>query len=479
MIARLIRILLRAFYREVGIAGLERLPRGRPLVLVANHVNALVDPLLVLGTLPVRARFLAKHTLWKMPGLGPLLAAGGAIPVYRRQDEGVDPPNNPRSDQRLLRQATSRVAEPIAGLRNVEAFARCHEELAAGRSIALFPEGISHNLPGLQPLKTGAARIALEAEERFGDFGVRIVPVGLLFDARPRFRSRAFVQVGEPIDPAAEAAAYREAVGEPGGRAAAVRALTARIDAGLRAVTLNYASWEEARLIARAAELIGRPELELPGRRSLEEGIELRRALLAGYRELAERSPEKVAAAAEVVRRYDRLLRVLGVRDDQVAAKYPPLGVARFIAHTLVRLLVHLPVALVGTALNAVPYLLVSAIARRVSHAPDQVATWKVYPALGVYPACWIAQGVALGAWLDRPWLGLLAVVVAPITGYAALRFHETRLNFAREARAYMLLRTRGRLAAELRAMREEVYRQVQSLVEEYETLREGQPSQP
>ncbi len=72
-----------------------------------------------------------------------------------------------------------------------------------------------------------------------------------------------------------------------------------------------------------------------------------------------------------------------------------------------------------------------------------------------------------------------LAVVVAPITGYAALRFHETRLNFAREARAYMLLRTRGRLAAELRAMREEVYRQEQSLVEEYETLREGQPSQP
>lgn len=454
LIVRLIRLLLRAFYREVGVAGLERLPRRRPLLLVANHVNALVDPLLVLGTLPVRARFLAKHTLWKMPGLGPLLAAGGAIPVYRRQDEGVDP------------------------AKNAEAFARCHEELAAGGSIALFPEGISHNLPGLQPLKTGAARIALEAEERFGDLGLRIVPVGLLFDVRPRFRSRAFVQVGEPIDPAPEAAAYRGAAGEPGGRAAAVRALTARIDAGLRAVTLNYASWEEARLIARAAELIGRPELELPGRRSLEEGIELRRALLAGYRELAERRPEKVAAAAEAVRRYDRLLRVLGLRDDQVAARYPPAGVARFIGRSLLRLLVHLPVALAGTALNALPYLIVTAIARRVSHAPDQVATWKVFPSLLVYPLCWIAQGIAVGAWLDRPWLGLLAVVAAPITGYAALRFHETRLNFAREARAYLLLRTRGRLAAELRTMREEVYRQVQSLVEEYETLREGRASQ-
>ena len=54
----------------VGPNGLERLPRGRPLLLVANHVNALVDPLLVLGTLPVRARFLAKHSLWRAPVLG-------------------------------------------------------------------------------------------------------------------------------------------------------------------------------------------------------------------------------------------------------------------------------------------------------------------------------------------------------------------------------------------------------------------------
>ncbi|HEX5757904.1 MAG TPA: 1-acyl-sn-glycerol-3-phosphate acyltransferase [Thermoanaerobaculia bacterium] len=464
MIVRLIRLLLAAFYREIGVAGLERLPRGRPLLLVANHVNALVDPLLVLGTLPVRARFLAKHTLWKMPGLGPLLDVGGAIPVYRRQDEGGD-----------------------AG-RNVEAFAKCHEELAAGGAVALFPEGVSHNLPGLQPLKTGAARIALEAEERFGGqphggsgereagggLGVRIVPVGLIFDVRPRFRSRAFVQVGEPIDPAPELAAFRAAAAggdDAGARAAAVRALTARIDAGLRAATLNYASWEEARLIARAAELIGRPGLELPGRRSLEEGIELRRALLAGYRELAERCPEKVAAAAEAVRRYDRLLRALGLRDDQVAARYPPAGVARFIGHTLLRLLVHLPVALVGTVLNALPYLLVTAIARRFRHAPDQVATWKVFPSLFVYPLCWLAQGIALGAGLGRPGLGALATVAAPFTGYAALRFHETRLNFAREARAYLLLRRRGDLAGELRMMREEVYRQVQGLVEEYQAV--------
>jgi 1-acyl-sn-glycerol-3-phosphate acyltransferase len=455
LIRAAVRLLLAAFYREVTAVGRERLPAGRPLVVVANHVNGLIDALLVLGTLPVRARFLAKSTLWKIPLLSRLLDLAGAIPVYRRQDEGVDPS------------------------RNTETFARCREVLAGGGTVALFPEGTSHNLPALQPLKTGAARIALEAETEHKGLGVRIVPVGILFDVRPRFRSRAFVQVGEPIDPAPElaslaraAARASDSAGTAEERAAAVRELTARIDAGLRAVTLNYASWDEARLIARAADLVGRPELELPRRRSLAEGVELRRALLAGYRELAAHRPKRVAAAAAAVRRYDRLLRALGLRDDQVAARYPARGAARFVVRSLARLLLHLLLALVGTALNLLPYLAISVLARQVRDAPDQGATWKVFPSLLVYPLGWIAAGVAIGHWSGSPWLGLLAALAAPPAGWAALRFQETRLRFAREVRAYLLLRTQGRRAAEVRAMREEVYREVEELTAEWEALR-------
>jgi 1-acyl-sn-glycerol-3-phosphate acyltransferase len=447
ILSRLARLLLAAFYREVAVVGRERLPRSRPLVIVANHVNGLVDPLLILGTLPVRARFLAKSTLWKIPVLGRLLTLGGAIPVYRRQDVGEE--------------AKLSGAEAVAE-KNRETFARCRAVLAAGGAVALFPEGTSHNLPALQPLKTGAARIALEAEAERRQAAapgeaVQIVPVGLLFDVRPRFRSRAFVQVGEPIDLAAE----------PVG---AVRELTARIDAGLRVVTLNYTSWDEARLIARAADLVGRPELELPRRRSLAEGIELRRALLAGYREIAARRPERVATAAEAVRRYDRLLRALGLRDDQVAAAYPPFGVARFVAQSLLRLLVHLPLAVVGTALNLLPYLIVRIIARQVRHAPDQGATWKVFSSLVVYPVGWALAGIAVTRWTGSAWLGVLAALAAPWAGWAGLRFHETRLRFGREAWAYLVLRTRGHAAADVRRMRDEVYREVEDLIAEWES---------
>lgn len=428
-----VRFVLKVFFREVEVVGAERIPRDRPVVLVANHVNGMIDPLLLLGPLPVQPRFLAKSTLWNIPVIRPLLAMAGAIPVYRRQDEGADP------------------------TKNAETFARSHELLAAGGALALFPEGKSHSEPALQPLKTGAARIVLEAERKLPGLGTRIVPVGLLFDAKETFRSRALVQVGEPIDPAPEVEmAERDPV-------AAVRSLTGRIDDALQDVTLNYETWEDARLIARAADLYRRRSPELPGRGRLSEAVTFRRAFLEGYQDLRARHPERVAAVAGAVREYDRLLHAFRLRDDQVAAAYPPSPVLRFVVRSLFRLLIHLPVAIVGTILTWPVYRLVGAIVRRATRDPDQVATLKLFGALILFPLAWIAEGWLVGHYLGT-WIGVALALTAPLTAYGALLFHDQRLIFWREARAYLLLRTRKRLAAELKARRETVLREVEEL---------------
>jgi glycerol-3-phosphate O-acyltransferase/dihydroxyacetone phosphate acyltransferase len=434
----LVRLVLRIFFREVEVVGAERIPRDRPLVLVANHVNGLVDPLLLIGPLPVTPRFLAKSTLWKIPVVRPFLDLAGAIPVYRKQDEGSDP------------------------AKNAETFARSHELLAKGGALALFPEGTSHSDPALKPLKTGAARIVLEAERKYPGLGARIVPVGLLFDAKETFRSRALVRVGEPIDPAPEIAQdSRDPV-------AAARALTARIDEELKEVTLNYETWEDARLIARAADLYRHRELTLPTRGSLAEGFAFRHAFLEGYRDLRARHPDKIAAAARCVREYDALLSAAGLRDDQVGAAYPPSPVLRFIIRTLLRLLVHLPLAAIGTVLNYPTYRLVGEIVKRLLRLPpDQTATFKVFGALLFFPLAWIAEGWLVGHYLGA-WTGLAVALLAPLTGYVALLFHDRRAIFWHEARAYLLLRTRKRLAEELRSRREAVLRQVEELASLY-----------
>jgi 1-acyl-sn-glycerol-3-phosphate acyltransferase len=441
----LVRLVLAVFFREVEVVGEEKVQPGRPLLLVANHVNALVDPLLIFGPLPVYPRFLAKSTLWGIAFLRPFLALAGVIPVYRRQDEpeGGAAPVTPAS-------------------RNEETFARCHEVLAAGGAIAIFPEGTSHNQPALQPLKTGAARIVLEAERKHPGLGTRIVPVGLVFDRKGKFRSRALVQVGEPLDPADDLPLYQE------DGPAAVRRLTARIDEGLKAVTLNYPSWEEARLIARAADLWARPALDVPRARKLEETAGLTRALLAGYRDLQNRYPDRVAALAQAVRGYDRLLEACRLTDEQVASAYPPSPVLRFVSRSLLRLLLHLPLAIVGTVLNYVPYRLIGLIASRAAaKSPDLEATFKVFGALLLYPLAWLLEALLVG-WNRGPWLGLLTFAAAPATGWAALLFHERRKYFWKEARAYLLLRTRRGVREELKARRGEVYGALEALAEEW-----------
>ncbi|MFI5183221.1 MAG: 1-acyl-sn-glycerol-3-phosphate acyltransferase, partial [Vicinamibacteria bacterium] len=142
---------------------------------------------------------LAKSTIFRHPVMGPLLFFAGALPVYRRRDQGADV------------------------TRNSDTFSRCHALLAAGGSIAIFPEGMSHSLERQPPLKTGAARIVLGAESRRGPLGVRVVPVGLRYDAKERFRTRVFVHLGPALDAAPEVITYQERPGE------SVRALTGRI----------------------------------------------------------------------------------------------------------------------------------------------------------------------------------------------------------------------------------------------------------
>jgi 1-acyl-sn-glycerol-3-phosphate acyltransferase len=156
MASRLAHLTLGVFFRDVEMVGRERIPPGVPLLVIANHVNNLIDPMVILGYTGVKPRFLAKSTLWRHPIVAPVLLLLGALPVYRRRD-----------------------GAPVE--RNFETFARCRVALARGETIAIFPEGYSHNEPGAVPLKTGAARIALEAGAH-GALGLRVLPIGIVYE---------------------------------------------------------------------------------------------------------------------------------------------------------------------------------------------------------------------------------------------------------------------------------------------------------
>ena len=165
----LIRLLLWLFYRRIDVVGRERIPETGPVIVAANHHNALVDAMLIMATIPRPITVLAKAPLFRHPLIGPPLWMIGAVPVHRRAESGDDP------------------------RRNDEMFAAAIEALRAGGVILIFPEGRSQPQPILMPLRTGAARLTeaitariVEAEDQYSLELLRVLERAWLEEAARR-----------------------------------------------------------------------------------------------------------------------------------------------------------------------------------------------------------------------------------------------------------------------------------------------------
>jgi glycerol-3-phosphate O-acyltransferase/dihydroxyacetone phosphate acyltransferase len=420
----LVRFLMVIWFRSIEVVGADGCPSGVPMIVIGNHENGLIDPMLIAASLPVRPRFVAKSTLWKNPLLRFFFSLGRIIPVYRKQDAG----------------------EGADMSKNAETFAAAAKVLGSGGSICIFPEGQSHTEPMLQPLKTGAARMAMS-----GPPSLRILPVGIAFDRRDRFRSRALLVVGEPIDPAAERARYDS---DPKG---AVHALTDRMAAGLQAVTINVPTWEERRLLERAVE-IARPEEE-----TLEARTRLTRAFFEAYQWLRSAKPEEVEALRAEVARYDRTLRVLGLSDTELRERYTAGSVVRWASRFVRLVLLRLPMGITGAILHALPYQLPRLVAKRRAKELDQPASWKLMAAVVIYPVWWLLLAGIVFA-LRGGELAFWTLVLVPVTGYVALLWLEGSVRLADQARAFLLMPLRKRLIAGLGPRRETIRKEIADL---------------
>jgi 1-acyl-sn-glycerol-3-phosphate acyltransferase len=396
-------------------------------------MNSLLDGFLARTMLPREPRPLAAATLWDMAVLRPLLIAVGAIPVYRQQDS----------------------QDPGHTEKNADMFSACHEALAQGACIVVFPEGESHAGSELKKLKTGVARIALGAEQHRGPLGLRIVPVGLNFDARQKFRSRVLISIGKPVDPLAGLsrvdAQCRESVGQ----------VMSLVEEGIKSVTLNYPSWEEAKLVQRAAVLYGERKPPGSGQESLAGEFSVQKQLADAYQRTRDRNPRRVARITEAVNSYDRLLRVLSVQHEHVVQEHPKLLEAIYSVRKLSLFLVRLPLALLGVFLNGLPFYLTRALSH-MKIRPDRQSTAKFFGGLVLYPLCWTLQAHLLGGEVISP---LAWWLLAPLSGIASLLFSERHAQLLEELRTYLKLKTHSEMRQELAQRLETVRIEVAELL--------------
>lgn len=200
-------IALHWFYSSIEVVNKERIPSRGPVLLAASHHNALVDALIAVWISPRPLTLTAKATLMENTLLAWLLSLIGVVPLRRAADE-------------------KKKGEVVDASRNASSFDSLLTVLANGGVILIFPEGKSHSEPELAPLRTGVARIALEAKNVRGIAGLEIVPLGLSFEDKGNPGTTVLAEVGEPL--------LLDEMGDE-----SVESLTARVAQGLRAVSLK------------------------------------------------------------------------------------------------------------------------------------------------------------------------------------------------------------------------------------------------
>ena len=451
----LARALVRLFYHRVDVVGIERVPTAGPLVIVANHRNALVDPLILIATLPRTLRPMAKAPLFRHPILAPFLRLAGALPVHRRQDPGSDP------------------------ARNAAMFRGVGTALREGEAILVFPEGVSQPEPVLMPLRTGVARMVLGTEADPGAPATTLLPVGLTFHEPGTFRNGwALVLVGTPV-PIDDCRAL--AAREP---ERAVRELTARVAESLRALIVEAEDRETLRL-AEGLEAVRRAEVgDLPGAveggTTSAERVAWVRAATRAYRWLAPRAPARVARFRAEVETYLADLERLGLSPQEVARAYPPGVVRRYAAREGLALLGGLPLAAWGLASHAAPYWLTALAAKGLAASADLTATVKLVAGAVLYPACWALE--AWGVWRILGGWGLAVFLAGLIpTGLFALGWQARLARVRRDARAFVRFLWDRDLLARLAARRRALVEETESMARDLpaEVLADGAGSGP
>jgi len=443
LLQNIIKMALSIFFQKVEIRHKENFPRHGPVLFVANHPDSQMDAFIMSSAIKRKVHYIAHIGLFTRKLQAWLLRNCGVIAV-RRQREKSDPVD-----------------------RNIDAFQECYGVLERGGIIGIFPEGESDMPRQVKRIKTGAARIVLESERRNNDkLGVVLVPVGLYFFSRSRFRSRVLVNVGRPIDLQPYFSLNKTDNFE------AVTQLTAKIQRSLENLTVHVRHSELDPLV-KGIEEIYRDELmtqttadHKSSKKIVAEFVITQKiADCVAYYHVHD--PQKVREMEEKIADYNRKLKRLHLKDIMVREKTSIQKLFRAELSNIARAIIGSPLAAYGVLNNFFPYRITEFIARKF--IDDRT---KILMALlvggGITFILFYGIQIFLVWYLKGYLWAVLYFFSLPLSGFFALGYIREFRKIQERISFSFFLFTNRHLICKMRLIRNRLISEMNSFKDEY-----------
>ncbi|HTL83184.1 MAG TPA: lysophospholipid acyltransferase family protein [Bacteroidia bacterium] len=439
------RITIRIFFRKTYQHHPEFIPSSGPLLICANHPGAFLDPIVIASLIDRKVYFLAKGSVFKGKFANWFFPKLHMIPVYRAQDD------------------------PGQMHKNQETFSKCYEHLGNGGTILIFPEGVSLSERKLRPLKTGAARIALGAEEKY-DFklNVKVACVGLNYEDPHTFRRDVYIGFSEPISALDYAEKFRK------DNFAAAGEMTEEIRKRLEEQMIITEDAEADELVKKIERLYKHDLMEFNNvERDKEAEFDLTKRIADAVKHYRQKEPQRVQRVSGEIKNYFTRLDELGLSDKVVKDGNANKRIGFHALMDLFYSILGFPFYVYGLIHNYLPFVSASWLSKNllkaiewrgaIGAASGMLFFFIWYSTLGFLSWHFFHKW---GITVHPGWTAILYMISWPLTGMFAWFYYRRVYYISKRWLMVSLFFRRSAMVAELVLMRK-------NLIEEFEVIAE------
>lgn len=163
------------YFKKIKTIDGHLIPINKPLLLLPNHQNALLDALLIATQIKRPAYFLTRAGAFNKPVVASILKSLNMLPVYR------------------IRDGWKTVSK------NNSVFKTCSELLLQNKCVVIFPEG-SHNLNRtVRNLSKGFTRLVFDTIDTNKECDLQLVPIGFNYIKPEDAMDSVALYIGKPL----------------------------------------------------------------------------------------------------------------------------------------------------------------------------------------------------------------------------------------------------------------------------------------